>query len=249
MTPRTLAAAALLAAGCFVDNRPGISASDSGNTDPASSTTAHTPPTSATGEPSSGPDTSPTSSDSTSTSTTTGTPGSTSTTSVDISSSGDATTMVPPGECPAVGVLGGAVSLKACATCVTAECCELLTMCAQSDPCTTAWACISDEPCVDKWPGCPGALESVQILTAISNCIQGPCAEFCPIMCGAQEAACAANPECTALDTCVSECTAQCLPGDNQCLADCQNDCALAHVAGVVDWKAMTGCHTAQCGG
>lgn len=258
MTPRTLAAAALLAAllaaGCFVDNRPGASASGATDTAPTTSTTR-----SDTGEPSTGPgettdaptsgvagttDT-PTSGSSTSTSTTnsaTSTSNATATTTA-----GDTTGPDPPAECQAVDQLGGAASPEACAACVSAECCELFTMCAKSGPCVTAWACIAEEPCVGSWPACPGVLQSVQVLTAISDCMQGPCSEVCPTTCGLQEANCAANPECTALDACIDACVPNCMQ-EQSCITACVDDCVQAHAAGADHWQALFACQTKQCG-
>ena len=268
MTPRTLAAAALLAAqltaqlaallaaGCFVDNRPGASASGATDTAPTTSTTR-----SDTGEPSTGPgDTTgavtsgvagttdtPTSGSTTtsasSTSSTTTTTGSATATTT----AGDTTGPDPPAECPAVDQLGGAASPEACAACVSAECCELFTMCAQSAPCKTAWACISDEPCAGAWPACPGVLQSLQVLTDISNCMKGPCAEVCPTSCGLPEANCTANPECTALDACIDTCLPNC-GQDDACIATCVDDCTQAHAAGADDWQALFACQTKQCG-
>lgn len=253
MGPRTLTVAtAVLVAGCFVDNRPyAASASVTGNSDSGGDTT-HGP----TGNPTTG--TAPGSSDtgepgttgaaSTGPGTTTSTtdPATTTLTS-EPATTAPATTDPPPPECQGLAKLGGVATLPACAGCIQTSCCEPFAGCASTDACIVAWACISAQPCKNQWPSCPGVAESAATLLKISDCIQGPCAEVCLVDCVPQTSACAAEPQCGALEACLGECTRSCMPDDAECLGPCADTCFDAHPNGFDLWQAKATCLGAEC--
>lgn len=239
-----LAATALLTAACFVDNQPidasaSVAASDTATSTTAGPTTttttgATTLPASTTGEP---------------TSSGTGEPATTTTTTTPVTT--DPATTEPattgPEPCASLPQLGGALSLPACAACVQAHCCEPFDTCAGSDTCTKAWACISAEPCQSKWLQCPGVGEAAAPLKGISDCTLGPCADECLVPCAPQTSACANDPACSALESCLNICAGSCLPGDNECLADCNGSCIFQHADGFALWQAKADCLGTVC--
>lgn len=239
-----LAATALLTAACFVDNQPidasaSVAASDTATSTTAGPTTttttgATTLPASTTGEP---------------TSSGTGEPATTTTTTTPVTT--DPATTEPattgPEPCASLPQLGGALSLPACAACVQAHCCEPFDTCAGSDNCTKAWACISAEPCQSKWLQCPGVGEAAAPLKGISDCTLGPCADECLVPCTPQTSACANDPACSALESCLNICAGSCLPGDNECLADCNGSCIFQHADGFALWQAKADCLGTVC--
>lgn len=239
-----LAATALLTAACFVDNQPidasaSVAASDTATSTTAGPTTttttgATTLPASTTGEP---------------TSSGTGEPATTTTTTTPVTT--DPATTEPattgPEPCASLPQLGGALSLPACAACVQAHCCEPFDTCAGSDTCTKAWACISAEPCQSKWLQCPGVGEAAAPLKGISDCTLGPCADECLVPCTPQTSACANDPACSALESCLNICAGSCLPGDNECLADCNGSCIFQHADGFALWQAKADCLGTVC--
>lgn len=243
-----LAATALLTAACFVDNQPIDASASVAASDPASSTTAGpttTTTTGATGLPASTTG-EPTSSGTGEPGTTTTTAATTTPVTTDPATTDPATTGAAE-PCASLPELGGALTLPACAACVQAHCCEPFDTCAGSDTCTKAWACISAEPCQSKWLQCPGVGEAAAPLKGISDCTLGPCADECLVPCTPQTSACANDPACSALESCLNICAGSCLPGDNECLADCNGSCIFQHADGFALWQAKTDCLGTVC--
>ena len=242
-----LAATALLTAACFVDNQPiDASASVAASDTTSASTGGPTTTTGATSLPASTDDTGePTSSGTGGPGTTTTDPVTTDPVTTDPATTDPATT--GPEQCSSLPQLGGALTLPACAACVQAHCCEPFDTCAGSDNCTKAWACISAEPCQSEWLQCPGVGDAIAPLKGISDCTLGPCADECLVPCAPQTSACANDPACSALESCLNVCAGSCLPGDNECLANCNGDCIAQHVGGFALWQAKTDCLNTVC--
>ena len=131
---------------------------------------------------------------------------------------------------------GGCVGLgDACSDCAVDACNALYCTCAANTDCTTLIACLDGcggnqgcaQNCLSSTPN--GISDAV----LLNDCASGACGAQCPTtqpldacqkcaaqMCPQQLSACLANPDCTPLIDCASQCS----PDDFICLGGCASD-------------------------
>jgi hypothetical protein len=131
---------------------------------------------------------------------------------------------------------GGCVGLgDACSDCAVESCNALYCTCAANSACTTLISCLdgcgSDQNCSQ---GCLSATPAgIADAVLLNDCANGSCGSQCPTTqpldacqkcaaqnCPTQLSACLANPECTPLIECASNCSED----DFFCLSGCADD-------------------------